>query len=906
MPDDTHDGTEHTTGATRRTFLKATTGTAITAPLLSDAALAAQDDGERAIEDIVAELTLDEKVTRTRGGSGGPDGVAGTLPGVGRLDVPSIVMADGPTGASLGDPTTAFPHPIAATATFDPDLVAEQARAIAREAKSGSVQMLLGPSMDLFRVPLHARNAETLGEDPTLASAVAAAYTGAVQSEGVIATPKHFACYNQASSTGDVLDYFSYAEHNVVVGERALRELYLRPFEAAVHDGDAGAVMAAYNRINGIFSSENDDLLDDVLKGDWGFDGLVVSDWGGTHSTVHAAVNGLDVEMPSGTHFGSALADAVEADRVDEETVVNDMVRRGLWAQQQTGALAGEQAGNEPARGTDEHYRTAQRVAEEGTVLLKNDDLLPLDADSLDELAVVGPSVDSFKPSVGGSDHIDAIRRIGPAEGIREVADDVTVTTVSTDPRELVGPDAVGSGGDAGFTAEYFPNGDWSGSPSRTRVEDSVALTEGDRSEFDADTVSVRWTGTVTPPESGTYALALTSQAASRLTLDGDEVITNEGGGFFGPKTEEYALELEAGQAHELRVEAAGSPPVRLEWTSPAAVQDAADAAASADAAVVLAKTDTFYGDDRHEFSLPGNQNAVVGAVADANPNTAVVSNTESPVAMPWVSSVPAVLQLWFAGQEGGRALANVLFGETNPSGKTPVTFAESLADYLPQAVTSLPDGARGYPGVDGTVHYDEGVFVGYRHFDEADIEPLFPFGHGESYTSFAYENASVSRAATTPDDGLTVQVDVTNTGDRDGAEAVQVYVGARDPSVERPPKELAGFRKVEIAAGETETVSVDLGREAFQYWDEEADEWAVDYGEYEVSVAASSRDVRATERVELRESAGQSTETTAETQAETETDTEASESGGGAPGFGAAAAAVAFSAGVVQRLRGD
>ncbi|GAA0262131.1 glycoside hydrolase family 3 C-terminal domain-containing protein [Halobacterium noricense] len=612
--------------------------------------------------------------------------------------------------------------------------------------------------------------------------------------------------------------------------------------------------------------------------------------------------------MPSGTYFGDALADAVEADRVNETTVVDDMVQRGLHSQQQTGALAGEQAGSDPARGTDEHYQTAQHVAEEGTVLLKNDDLLPLDADSLDELALVGPNVESFKPSVGGSDHIDAIRRISPADGIREVAGDVTVTTVATDPRELVGPDAFtpASGNGAGLTAKYYPNADWSGSPTRTRVEDNVALTEDDLSGIDAENVSVRWTGTVTPSESGTYALALTSQAPSRLYVDGEEVVTNEGGGFMGPKTEEYTLELEAGQSHEIRVDAVGTPPVNLEWTPPAAVQEAADAAASADTAIVLAKTDTFYGDDRHEFALPGNQNAVISAVADANADTAVVSNAESPVAMPWLAAVTAVLQLWFPGQEGGRALANVLFGETNPSGKTPVTFAESLGDYLPQAVDSLPNGARGYPGIDGTAYYDEGVFVGYRHFDEHDIEPLFPFGHGESYTAFEYENASVSRAATTPVDGLTVSVDVTNTGDRDGAEAVQVYVGAVDPSVERPPKELAGIAKTDVAAGETETVSVKLDREAFRYWDDEADEWAVDYGEYDVSVAASSRDVRATERIELRESVQQSESTTSGTGTQSETATASGSTGGNAPGFGAAAAAVAFTAGVVQRFRDD
>jgi beta-glucosidase len=335
-------------------------------------------------------------------------------------------------------------------------------------------------------------------------------------------------------------------------------------------------------------------------------------------------------------------------------------------------------------------------------------------------------------------------------------------------------------------------------------------------------------------------------------------------------------------------------------------VDAAVRAAENNDAVVFLGRTYTNYGDDRYKFGLPGDQERAISTVANANATTALVLSTEAPVAMPWAGDVPAVLQAWYPGQEGGHAVADLLFGNANPSGKTPVTFARNYEDYLPQEINPLPEEGRGYPGVDGNVYYDEGVFVGYRHFDEQGIEPLFPFGHGLSYTDFAYENASVSRAATTPEDGLTVSVDVTNTGDRDGAEAVQVYVGAVDPSVERPPKELAGFAKVDVAAGETETVSVDVDREAFRYWDEDADEWAIDYGEYDVSVAASSRDVRATERIELRASVQQSESTTQTTTAtETETETE-SESGGSAPGFGVLAAAAAVTAGVVQRLRGD
>ncbi|MFC7076068.1 glycoside hydrolase family 3 C-terminal domain-containing protein [Haloarcula halophila] len=716
--DRTDDGTRTTT---RREFMRGTGALATAALLGAGGTASAEHGGEPDLAALVDEMTLEEKVTRTRGGSGGPSGIAGHLPGIPRLDVPGMGMADGPPGASLGSPTTDFPHPIGAAATFDPELATRQGRVIAREAKSGGVTILLAPSMDTFRVPVHARAGETFGEDPHLASELAREYTTGVQSEGVVATLKHFAAYNQTSTTGSVYDYFSTSEHNVVTDERALREIYLPPFREAITEGDAGAVMPAYNRINGIFCSEHDDLLDDILRDDWEFDGMVISDWGGTHSTVHASVNGLDVEMPSGNYFGSTLADAVENDRIDEETVVDQMVEHGLQAQHEVGALSGDRIGSEPARGTSEHFDLAQRMAEEASVLLQNDDdTLPLDEET-GEIAIVGPDPESFKQSVGGSDSVTAIRRIPLHQGIEEVTDDTTVTAVATRRPEAVGPDEIRPSDDVGrgFTAEYFDNADWSGTPVRTRTEETVDLTQADLDSLGSETVSVRWSGTLVAPESGTYALELTSQGSGRVVVDGDPVVRSEGGGFFGPKTEEATLELQSGTEHEIVVEAAGSPPVTLEWTTPSAIADAEAAAADADATVVLAQTDTFYGDDRHEFGLPWNQKAVIDAVAAESDNSVVLLNTEAPVAMPWVDDVDAIMAVWFPGQEGGTAVANLLFGETNPSGKSPVTFGESLSDYLPGEVETLPDEGRAYPGVDGTVHYDEGVFVGYRHFDE-------------------------------------------------------------------------------------------------------------------------------------------------------------------------------------------
>ncbi|WP_409340104.1 glycoside hydrolase family 3 protein [Halalkalicoccus salilacus] len=402
-------------------------------------------------------------------------------------------MADGPPGASLGEPTTDFPHPVASAATFDPDLVSEQGAAIAREAKDGGVSVHLAPSMDMFRVPLHSRAGESYGEDPHLAAAMAAAYTGAVRSEGVIATLKHFVAYNQTRGTGDVEDYFSISEHDVRVGERALREIYYPPFRAAVTRGDAGAVMPAYNRLNGTFCSENRELLRDVLKGEWGFNGFVVSDWGGTHSTVDAAENGLDVEMPSAEFFGDALREAVEDGEIDE-SIVDEMVRRGLRSQEEIGALSGERTGRDPVRGTDEHFELARTIAEEGTVLLRNDGTLPLD-DRLDEVALIGREPETFGNSVGGSDDVTAIRDVGPVEGIENVAD-VTVTTASPDESEPLAADE-------GFTYEHYESGDRSGSPIGTGEVAEIA--------FDGEAGSAEWEGTVTPEEAGSFEFVLTS-----------------------------------------------------------------------------------------------------------------------------------------------------------------------------------------------------------------------------------------------------------------------------------------------------------------------------------------------------------------------------------------------------------
>ncbi|WP_167768590.1 beta-glucosidase H [Haloarcula amylovorans] len=787
-------------------------------------------------------MSLEEKVLRTYGSGSPPEGdwsIAGSVAGIERLDIPPVHMADGPTGASVGQPTTDFPHPVAAASTFDPSLTSEQGAAMARELKAAQVSVLLAPSMDLFRIPFHSRAGETYGEDPLLAGEMVTPYVEAVQDGGVIATAKHFTGYNQTRTTGDVADSFSIAEQNVIVDERTLRELYLPAFRKAVQEGGAEAVMTAYNRINGTYSSQHQTLLREILKDEWSFEGFVVSDWGGTHSTVDAANSGLDIEMPRANYFGDALATAIKNDNLDE-AVLNDMVRRGLHAQDAIGALSRDRdgVGDTSVIGADEHVQTARTIAQNASVLLKNEDLLPF-ADSVSSVAVVGPDPSQFKQSGGGSDSVQSTGDVAPAEGINAATDgSVSVETAATDDLELVSADDE-------FEYSYYDNADLEGEPIETGTTGAIDL-----ASFPEEAGGVVLEGTVTPEESGTYGLEFTSRGQGHVYVDDELVGYNEefAFAFFPPSPERSSVDLEAGTSYDVRVEVGGGSPARLRWNPPSSRAAAVEAAKNNDAVVFLARTYTNYGDDRYKFGLPGDQESAISSVVAANDDTAVVLNTEAPVGMPWVDDVPAILQAWYPGQEGGRAVANLLFGDVNPSGKTPVTFAQDYQDYLPQEINTLPEEGRGYPGISGNVYYDEGVFVGYRHFDEADIEPLFEFGHGESYTSFEYGDMTLCKRAIPAGETVSVDIEVTNTGDMDGDETVQVYVSEVDPVVERPPKELGGFDKVSVPAGETRTATIELDAEAFQYWDPEDETWTIDPGKFQVLIGASSRDIRAEE----------------------------------------------------------
>ena len=747
------------------------------------------------VASLLDELTIEEKLRLIRGGPD-PEGVAtGYVSPIERLEIPALRLVDGPLGVRPEDGSaTGFPASISLAASWNPPLARAVSAAISREARAYGQNVLLAPGINIARVPQGGRNFEYYGEDPFLASRLAVEYVYGVQSEGVMATIKHYVANNQETDRYDV---------SAVVGERALRELYFPAFRAAIEEANVAAVMTAYNRVNGVHMSDHRRLLTEVLKHEWDFSGFVVSDWWGTESAVGAARAGLDLEMPGvpfeelpaaealpeaidpagiefpatlpnmheGGLFGDPLRDALVDGAVSEsgsEGSIDEKVRRILRTMDRFGLLDGDEAGNERSDGeldTLEHREVARRAACEGTVLLKNDGVLPLEEDTT--VALCGPNADRAKLGGGGSSEITPFAQISPLDGLRERADEVTFER-----------------GLAPITESSL----FDAFESEERAGENSSASSGEASSDDADS------------------------------------------------------DVDSG--------------------SEASFDDAVAAAETADCAVVVVEDDTTEGEDRSDLELPGAQDALVSRVAAAAERTVVVCRTSGPVEMPWLDSVDALLETWYPGQADGAALASVLYGDHDPGGRLPVTFGHSAAAY-PTTREAV------FPGVAGEAHYDEGVFVGYRYFDREGTDPLFPFGHGLSYAEFEYGDLAIESVGsddTSNDTGsgptvssldpnidlpVEVTIPVRNVGDRAGSDVVQVYVGEGHPNVPRPERELKGFAKVHLVAGERRDVAVELDRDAFAYYDPE-DGWTVSPGTFTVAVGRSSRDIRSEVSIEV------------------------------------------------------
>ena len=660
------------------------------------------------ISNLIEKMTLEEKAALCTGAT------PWTTTPVERLGVPEMTVSDGPHGvrhaADVNDlvatslPATCFPTASCTASTWDVDLLREMGQALAEECIALKVDVVLGPGTNMKRSPLGGRNFEYFSEDPYLAGQIAAAFIEGVQSKGVGTSLKHYAVNNQE---------FRRMTINAELDERTLREIYLAAFETAVKKAKPWTVMCAYNKVNGSYCSENYKLLTEILKEEWGFEGLVVSDWGAVHDRVASLQAGLDLEMPGPKpRRTKAVVEAVRSGKLDEN-VLNEAVRRILKIV--------FKAAETPKGGNfdiDAHHALARRIAAEGMVLLKNDGLLPLK--NPQRIAVIGRSAQAAYFQGGGSSHVNPTLVDNPFKELQKLAGNAELT----------------------YAEGYLANG-----------ESNQAL-----------------------------------------------------------------------------------------------IEQAVQSARSADVAllyIALPESKESEGYDRPDIDLTPQQVALIKAVTAVQPKTVVILNNGAPVAMgDWIGGAAAVLEAWMMGQAGGGAIADVLYGRVNPSGKLAETFPLRLADtpaYL------------NFPGENGEVRYGEGLFIGYRYYDARQIPVQFPFGHGLSYTAFAYGNPKVSTTSFRDVDGVTVSVDVTNTGKVAGKEIVQVYVHDHKSGLVRPPKELKAFAKVALKPGETKTVSLHLDFHAFAYYHPAYRQWITEDGEFDLLIGASSADIRCTQTVTLK-----------------------------------------------------
>ena len=701
-----------------------------------------KQDLETRIEDALQRLTIEEKVALLHAQS------KFSSAGVPRLGIPEVWMTDGPHGIRpevlwdeweqagwTNDSCTAFPALTALAATWNENMALRYGVAIGEEARYRKKTVLLGPGVNIYRTPLNGRNFEYMGEDPFLASKMVVPYVKGVQSNGVAACVKHYAVNNQETERGSI---------DVQVDERTLREIYLPAFKAAVQEGGAWAIMGAYNKFRGEHCCHNHYLLNQILREEWGFDGVVISDWGGVHNTREAIFKGLDMEFGTWTD-GLSWGQSNAYDNYHLALPYLRLIRSGEVGTEELDAKARnvlrlifrtEMNRNRPfgAFTGEEHSRAALEIAQEGIVLLKNDkQLLPLQVAAGQKIAVIGENAIKMMTVGGGSSSLKARYETSPLDGLKTALGPVVEVLF-----------ARGYVGDVG--TEY------------NKVSTGQDLSD-ERSEAEL------------------------FEEAEELAAQCDYVI------FIGGLNKSHQQDSE--------------------------------------------------GSDRLALDLPYNQDALIRRLAAINPNLVVVNISGNAVAMPWINEVPAIVQGWFLGSEAGNALANVLTGKVNPSGKLPFSFPVKLSDNAAHALGA-------YPGENGNVEYKEGLLVGYRWHDAKNIKPLFPFGHGLSYTHFSYSKLRMSAKEMKKGESLTCTITLTNNGDRDGSEVVQLYLSDKKSALPRPPKELKGFQKVELKAGESREVSFVINEDLLQYYNDREQAWAAEPGRFEVLVGASSQEIKA------------------------------------------------------------
>ncbi|KAK9481527.1 glycoside hydrolase superfamily [Lipomyces starkeyi] len=796
------------------------------------------------IEVVLSQLTTAEKVNLLSGID------LWHTYAVERLGVPSLRLSDGPNGVRgtrffNGVPAACFPCGTALGATWNTALLTDAGTLMGVEAKAKGAHVILGPTVNMQRSPLGGRGFESFSEDPVLSGLSASAIINGIQSENVVATIKHFVGNDQEHERHAV---------NSIISQRALREIYLLPFQIAIKDSQPDAIMSAYNKVNGTHVSGNPCFLEEILRRDWGWKGLVMSDWFGVYSTADSVNAGVDLEMPGPTGFrGDLVQRSLKANTITQHTL-DDRVRNVLKLVNKAGASGLSEFATETTNDTPSTSALLRHLAAESIVVLKNESsILPLSRDKT--TAVIGPNARIAKFCGGGSASLLPYYAVSPFDGVRaKVTGSLTYVEGCTAHKmtPTLGPLCKITSGKPGviFRAYLEPPS----IPSRNIV-DEIELRDTNMFLIDYSHP--------TPETSGVYEFGLAVFGTAKLYVNDKLVVDNEtvqrqGEAFFNNGTVEEVgkIELEAGTTYEVKVEFGSASTSKLETTvmnfhggglrigvaralnPEAEIKKAVEAAKLADQVILTVGLGGEWeseGYDRTSMKLPGATDTLVGAVLDANPNTVVVVQSGTPVEMPWISKAKAVVQAWYGGNETGNGIADILFGDVNPSGKLPLSFPVKVQDnpaYL------------NYRSERGRTLYGEDIYIGYRYYEAVEKDVLFPFGHGLSYSTFEFSDLAVKVDAESGT--LTVKTKIANVSGPSGAEVVQVYIHQHNPSIGRPPKELKGFSKITVAAGESKTVEIVLEiKRVTSFWDETENAWISEKDTYDVLVGASSTDIK-------------------------------------------------------------
>ncbi|KAH0609194.1 uncharacterized protein H6S33_001422 [Morchella sextelata] len=815
--------------------------------------------GNDRVRDLLSKLTLEQKVSllaaqdfwRTQ-----------AIPEHG---IPALKVTDGPNGArgeffTDGTPAALFPCGVSLAATWNTDLLYSVGSTLALETKARQAQVLLAPTVCMHRSPLGGRNFESFSEDPYFTGKMSAAYINGLQSGGVGATIKHFVANEQETWRMSV---------DSVVEERPLREIYLKPFEITMREARPWAVMSSYNLVNGFHADMNEFILRKVLRGDWKFEGLVMSDWGGTNSTVQSIKAGVDLEMPGPSKVRGKLAlEALKRGELTEADIEECAARVLAWIERCGRFDLPAEEPEEKALDTQETRDLIRQAGVEGITLLKNENnTLPIGSD-VKRIALIGPNVKQAIAGGGGSASLKPYYLTTPFDSITALSgvEIVYAQGAQTDKwLPLASNVCTTPSGKPGVVLEFYKGDKFEGAPMfiQNRPKTDLFLWDNAPKEVLPE-YSFRVKTVITPETSGKHTFGLSSVGPAKMYVNGELLIDNWEWTEAGEAMFEGSIEvnestyLEAGKKVDILIESTNEvrPTPKagekthgyggcrigyIERPDKDFIAEAAEVAASADVAVVIVGLDAEWeseGYDRQTMDLPkdGNQDRLIAAVAKANPRTVVVNQSGTPITMPWADDVHAIVQAWYQGQEAGNALADVLLGLANPSGKLPVTFPKRLEDN---------PAYHNWPGEHRRVVYGEGIYIGYRHYERAKIEPQFVFGHGLSYTTFDYGKPTISGTILTENNALTISVPVTNTGSRAGKESVQLYI--RDPKsrLPRPDKELQAFGKVDLEPGQTKIVDLKINKYSVGYYDTSLSGWIAEEGEFEAVVGASSADIK-------------------------------------------------------------